>query len=182
MQQPLTVCCSDKHRPCCLWHKGCLWSWQIGYLVSFWKHRPSLMMANLPVMEIYSLSRTDNWFCHFALGKEKKAECLSLQHCSETQTVTIVPKHKDGTSYFFLSCKGNQSLLEILSSQDSVARGPTGSIMLRTGFPVPPHSHLVWAFQHKHLVCSALGLPAEPAKEAASAAGDLWGRHMPAAE
>lgn len=36
------------HMPCA----RCLWSSQIGYLVSFWKHRPSLMMANSPVMEI----------------------------------------------------------------------------------------------------------------------------------
>lgn len=162
----------------------CLWSWQRGYLISFWKHRPSLMMANLPVMEIYSGLTIDFATLPWKKKQKKKAECLSLQHCSETQIVTIVPEDTGGTGYCFLSCKGTQLLLEVLGSQHSVAPGPAGSITqwLSTGFPVPPHSHLVWAFQHKHLVCSALGLPAEPAKEVASTAGDLWGRHMPAAE
>lgn len=162
----------------------CLWRWQIGYLVSFWKHRRFLMMANSPVMAIYSLFGTDNWFC---LGEKKKGR---YQYFSETQVVTSVPRDRWHWLPLSLPPRG----LILVWSSGFVAPHPPNtnqqanrSIMQRfnTGFPVPlcdrPSGRRL-LFQHRSLVCSALSVPAEPANQAASATGDLWGRHMPAAE
>jgi len=101
--------------------------------------------------------------------------------------VTTASKDMNATGYCFLSYKGDQFLLEVLgwqrSPQDLQANRSIPQ-RLSAGLPVPLCCPLGGRlpFRHESLVCSACGLPAEPASEAASAGGDLWGRHMPAAE